>query len=245
VANKYVLFLGVTVGSAQSLRQLADQRGIRIGAAAAPAYFTETQYRATLSREFNQLEPENAMKFGPIHPGPTTYDFDPADALVNFAMANNMAARGHTLVCDGLDFLVFVYGTQSAGFTGTKHGAEDCGRNRSNPACPVKAWSVHEACQSRTGAIPQSRGGLQGRAGQVVTQRKQFRRPSCQVITTSKAKTSLAHSARRFRYQRFTLAAGKGFGEFSVQSTVAIRPSTASIGVVGRPVTHNTAYSIT
>ena len=63
---------------------------------AAPAYFSETQYRATLSREFNQLEPENAMKFGPIHPGPTTDDFDPADALVNFAKANNMAVRGHT-----------------------------------------------------------------------------------------------------------------------------------------------------
>jgi hypothetical protein len=38
------------------------------------------------------------MKFGPIHPGPTTDDFDPADALVNFAKANDMALRGHTLV---------------------------------------------------------------------------------------------------------------------------------------------------
>jgi hypothetical protein len=38
-----------------------------------------------------------------------------------------------------------------------------------------------------------------------------------------------------------TLAAGKGFGEFSVQSTVAITLSTSSIGVVGRPISHNTA----
>jgi endo-1,4-beta-xylanase len=38
------------------------------------------------------------MKFGPIHPGPRTDDFDPADALVNFAKANDMAVRGHTLV---------------------------------------------------------------------------------------------------------------------------------------------------
>jgi endo-1,4-beta-xylanase len=91
----------LTVGSAQSLRQLADQRGIRIGAAAAPAYFTEIQYRATLTREFNLLEPENAMKFGPIHPGPTTYDFDPADASVNFAKANNLAARGHKMEISG------------------------------------------------------------------------------------------------------------------------------------------------
>ena len=61
-------------------RLRSDQRGIRIGAAAAPAYFTETQYRATLSREFNQLEPENAMKFGTIHPGPMTYDLNPRRA---------------------------------------------------------------------------------------------------------------------------------------------------------------------
>ena len=94
MANKYVLLLCVTVGSAQSLRQLSARHPDRGGAA--PAYFSESQYRATLSHEFNQLEPENAMKFGPVHPGPTTYDFDPADALVNFAKANNMAVRGHT-----------------------------------------------------------------------------------------------------------------------------------------------------
>ena len=89
---------GASIVSAQSLRQLADERGIRVGAAAAPAYFGEAQYGATLAREFNQLEPENAMKFGPIHPGPATYNFDPADTLVNFAKTNNMAVRGHTLV---------------------------------------------------------------------------------------------------------------------------------------------------
>jgi endo-1,4-beta-xylanase len=84
--------------AAQTLRQLADQRGIRIGAAADPARLGEALYGATLAREFNQLEPENAMKFGPIHPGPSTYNFAPADALVAFAKENKMAVRGHTLV---------------------------------------------------------------------------------------------------------------------------------------------------
>ncbi len=84
--------------TAQTLRQLADQRGIRIGAAADPAHSNEISYTATLSREFNQLEPENTMKFGPLHPGPTTYNFGPPDSLVSFARANNMAVRGHTLV---------------------------------------------------------------------------------------------------------------------------------------------------
>src|SRR5713101_5550048 len=84
--------------AAQPLRQVAGQRGVRIGAAADPSHFSETPYADTLGREFNQLEPENAMKFGPIHPGPTTYNFGPPDALVSFARGHNMSVRGHTLV---------------------------------------------------------------------------------------------------------------------------------------------------
>jgi endo-1,4-beta-xylanase len=84
--------------SGQSLRSLADARGIKIGAAVAPSHFSEPAYAATLAREFNQVEPENAMKFGPIHPGPKSYNFDPADAIVEFAQARKMAVRGHTLV---------------------------------------------------------------------------------------------------------------------------------------------------
>lgn len=83
----------------QPLRDLAAQRGIRIGAAADPARISgDPLYGPTLAREFNQLEPENAMKFGPIHPGPTTYNFGQPDALVKFASDNKMAVRGHTLV---------------------------------------------------------------------------------------------------------------------------------------------------
>jgi endo-1,4-beta-xylanase len=79
---------------------LAEQRGIRIGAAADPEHLTEADYAATLAREFNQLEPENVMKFGPIQPGPATYNFGPADALVAFATEHKMVLRGHTLVWD-------------------------------------------------------------------------------------------------------------------------------------------------
>src|SRR5579864_2801252 len=83
---------------AQPLRGLASQRGIRIGSAADPSHFGDPSYAATLAREFDQLEPENAMKFGPIHPGPATYNFGPPDMLVSFARDHRMAVRGHTLV---------------------------------------------------------------------------------------------------------------------------------------------------
>src|SRR5437016_2422379 len=84
--------------AAQPLRDLADRRGIRIGAAAVPSRLSETSYAETLAREFNQIEPENAMKFGLIHPAPATYNFEPPDSLVAFARAHKMAVRGHTLV---------------------------------------------------------------------------------------------------------------------------------------------------
>jgi endo-1,4-beta-xylanase len=84
--------------SGQSLRTLADERSIRFGAAVTPSHLAEPDYAAVLAREFNQVEPENAMKFGPIHPGPKAYNFEPADAIVAFAQAHNMAVRGHTLV---------------------------------------------------------------------------------------------------------------------------------------------------
>ncbi len=84
--------------SGQPLRDLAERRSVRIGAAVNPARLGEAEYASTLAREFNQIEPENAMKFGPIHPDGKTYNFGPADQVVAFARDHKMAVRGHTLV---------------------------------------------------------------------------------------------------------------------------------------------------
>ncbi len=88
--------------SAETLRQAAETRQITIGAAAASRYLAEAEYSAILGSEFSQLQAENEMKFGPIHPRPDTdpnpYDFKGGDALVAFAQGHNMMVRGHTLV---------------------------------------------------------------------------------------------------------------------------------------------------
>jgi endo-1,4-beta-xylanase len=85
-----------------TLRQLASAHHITIGAAAASKYLAEADYAAILGSEFSQLQAENEMKFGPIHPRPDTdpnpYDFKGGDALVAFAQSHNMVVRGHTLV---------------------------------------------------------------------------------------------------------------------------------------------------
>jgi endo-1,4-beta-xylanase len=82
-----------------SLRELADARGIKIGAAVAPGPLRcEVAYGEALAHEFNILTTENAMKFGPIHPQPDRYAFQDGDDLVAFARAHDMQVRGHALI---------------------------------------------------------------------------------------------------------------------------------------------------
>ncbi len=55
---------------------------------------------ALVKQHFNQLAPENDLKWGLIHPrpGPDGYEFGPADAFVEFGIKHNMYLIGHTLV---------------------------------------------------------------------------------------------------------------------------------------------------
>lgn len=81
------------------LRDLSEMRGTKIGAAVAiEPLRTEILYSMTLSREFNMLTPENAMKFRSLHPEPFRYDFSTADEIVAAAELHNMQVRGHSLV---------------------------------------------------------------------------------------------------------------------------------------------------
>jgi endo-1,4-beta-xylanase len=91
--------LTMTPISTLSLRHFAQVRGMQIGAAVAESPLrNEDLYAETIAREFNMLTPENAMKFGPLHPDPDRYNFDAADTIVNFAEEHSMQVRGHTLV---------------------------------------------------------------------------------------------------------------------------------------------------
>jgi endo-1,4-beta-xylanase len=85
-------------GLAQSLREQADRNGILIGAAVNPARFTEALYAATLAREFNMVEPENAMKWGAIRPNRESFNFKPGDLVVEFGKSHSMKVRGHCLL---------------------------------------------------------------------------------------------------------------------------------------------------
>jgi endo-1,4-beta-xylanase len=55
---------------------------------------------ALVKEQFNQIAPENDLKWALIHPraGADGYNFGPADAFVNFGLSNRMYIVGHTLV---------------------------------------------------------------------------------------------------------------------------------------------------
>jgi endo-1,4-beta-xylanase len=82
----------------QTLRQAAEEAHVLIGTAVRPEQLTEPAYTATLGREYNMLEPENAMKWDALRPAPEKFDFSQADRIVAFASEHFMKVRGHTLV---------------------------------------------------------------------------------------------------------------------------------------------------
>ena len=55
---------------------------------------------ALLKEQFNQISPENDLKWQLVHPreGAGGYDFSAADAFVNFGLSNKITVVGHTLV---------------------------------------------------------------------------------------------------------------------------------------------------
>jgi endo-1,4-beta-xylanase len=82
----------------QSLREAARGSGMLIGAAVRPEQFSEAAYASTLAREFNMVEPEDALKWEVVHPERESFDFSPGDQVVDFASRRGMRVRGHTLV---------------------------------------------------------------------------------------------------------------------------------------------------
>ncbi|MDR7303792.1 endo-1,4-beta-xylanase [Haloactinomyces albus] len=65
---------------------------------AASALTSEDDYRSVLTREFDSMTPENAMKWSVLEPNRGQYNWSGADAIVDYAQQNGKTVRGHTLV---------------------------------------------------------------------------------------------------------------------------------------------------
>lgn len=82
----------------QTLRQAAQSAGVLIGAAVRPDRLSEPAYALTLAREYNLVEPEDAMKWWVLRPARNAFDFRQGDQVVRFAQAHGMKVRGHCLL---------------------------------------------------------------------------------------------------------------------------------------------------
>ncbi len=56
------------------------------------------RYSGIVTKEYNSVTAENAMKFGALHPSQNTYNWADADYLVNYAQLGNKRIHGHTLI---------------------------------------------------------------------------------------------------------------------------------------------------
>ncbi len=64
-----------------------------------------------VTKHFNSLTCENAMKWSQVHPSEGTYRFADADKYIDFAKSHNIAVRGHALVWhEAIDNWVFMDG---------------------------------------------------------------------------------------------------------------------------------------
>ena len=96
------IVLVAAIGPCQSTPTLKDayQGLFRIGAALNPAQFEERDpvTNPIIVAQFNQISPENALKWQSVHPSTDTYTFDEADKYVAFGEKHTMFILGHCLV---------------------------------------------------------------------------------------------------------------------------------------------------
>jgi endo-1,4-beta-xylanase len=94
------VLLAFAASAPPSLRDAANASGVLVGTAVRPSLLSEAAYSATLSREFNMVEPEDAMKWWMVRPTAERFDFAKGDEIVRFSEAHGMKVRGHCLVWD-------------------------------------------------------------------------------------------------------------------------------------------------
>src|SRR5580765_6749570 len=95
-------FIVLVQAAAQQDVALKDlmPKGMVIGVAINQRQFdgTDTAGVALITKQFNQISPENALKFQPTQPAADRYTFEAADRYVQFGVERHMQVVGHNLV---------------------------------------------------------------------------------------------------------------------------------------------------
>ena len=86
-------------GEEGTLRATVAGSGIEVGTAVPVGpLLSESDFAGEAARQFSSVTAENEMKPDALHPSRDTYNFSTADSLMEWAQANDMKVRGHTLV---------------------------------------------------------------------------------------------------------------------------------------------------
>lgn len=87
------------VQAASTLRQLAQARGVYVGASIDPDPLAgEAAYRTVAGAEFNSLTTGNTLKWDWVEPNRGQFNWTAGDQEVAFGNTNTQKVRGHTLV---------------------------------------------------------------------------------------------------------------------------------------------------
>ncbi|MEU4337043.1 endo-1,4-beta-xylanase [Micromonospora lupini] len=83
---------GTTLGAS------AAEKGRYYGAAVPAFKLSDSQFASIVNREFNQLTPENEMKWDATEPQQGRFTYSGGDQIVAHAQSHGMLVRGHTLL---------------------------------------------------------------------------------------------------------------------------------------------------
>lgn len=77
---------------------IKDKASFNIGAAVKTSYLDEDDYTTVLTTHFNQITAEYEMKMSSVWESESSYNWDNADDLTEFAAQNDLDVHGHVLV---------------------------------------------------------------------------------------------------------------------------------------------------
>ncbi|HEX5161556.1 MAG TPA: endo-1,4-beta-xylanase [Steroidobacteraceae bacterium] len=84
--------------AADSLEALAHAKGMRFGTSLSGRALKDTAYLDLVRAQCGIIVPENELKMPVIQPQPGQFQFERADALLDFAAGSDLATRGHCLL---------------------------------------------------------------------------------------------------------------------------------------------------
>jgi len=124
-----------------------------VGSAVAAQNLNESDFRSVLTREFDNVTPENEMKWAVVEPNRGQFNWSGADAIVNYAQQNGKTVRGHTLVWHS-QYPGWLNNLGSAELRGVvqQHINTEMGRYRGK----IRAWDVVNEMFNEDGSRRQS-----------------------------------------------------------------------------------------